>query len=72
MPVGGDLVNLGWLEQYLRHRKRSSNSNGVDSEMDVIAAESTDTTDTTVWKLNIHNCRMSRIKLCLRCRGLVS
>ena len=35
-------------------------------------SEVIDTTHTTIWKLQIHNCRMNRIELCLRCRGLVS
>ena len=72
MPLPGDLASLGWLEQHISRRKYSSNFDGVDCEMDVIAAEATDTTDTTIWKLKIHNCCMSRIGLCLRCRELVS
>ena len=34
MPNQGDFANLGWLEQHIRHRKRSSNFSGVDNEMD--------------------------------------
>ena len=51
MLVPGGLANLGWLEQHINHRKRSSNFNGVDSEMDVVAAEAKDTTDTTITPL---------------------
>ena len=40
--------------------------------MDVIATEAVETTDTAIWKFKIHNCRMSRMELCLRYRGLVS
>ena len=71
VPFQGDLVNLGWLEQHISHTERSSKFNRVDSKMDAIAAE-VDTADTTIWKLKIHNCSMSRIGLYLRCRGLVS
>ena len=46
VPVPGDMANLGWLKQHISYRKCCSNFIGVDSEMDVIAAEVTETPDT--------------------------
>ena len=34
VPVPGGFANLGWLEKHISHRQRSSNFNGVESEMD--------------------------------------
>ena len=62
VPVPQYFANLGWLKQHICYRKRSYNFSGVESEMDVLAAEATDrqiqlygnSRYTTV------NCRMSR------------
>ena len=32
MPFAGDYANLGWLEQHISHRTRSSNFNRADSD----------------------------------------
>ena len=44
VPFAGDYANLGWLEQHISHRTRSSNFNRADSD-DLNESQSPETED---------------------------